>query len=286
MSTTVKLAQAIALGLMLMPMLLRAQDRPTQWQRRSEPTAIPVTVFHSPQSANLPTAETLGAGELQFEISHRFVPPLSSGADDLWGLDGPVVNRLGLAFGIVDRAMITLQRSNLDDNLDLNLKVRAYETRAEEFSLMTAVFAGMAWNTDVPERPALDSRNFQYYGALVLNALAGKRWAFGLAPAYLWNPRIDAEEAEHALSLGLYGQVYLTSGFSLLGEWNVSEAREDLEYDAGSFGFELETGGHFFKLLLTNSARMNPAQFLAGTPYRFEPKEWRIGFNITRVLRF
>ena len=31
---------------------------------------------------------------------------------------------------------------------------------------------------------------------------------------------------------------------------------------------------------------MNPAQFLAGAAHPFESGEWRLGFNITRLLRF
>ena len=43
------------------------------------PAGVPSTVdaqviFHSPQSANLPTAETLQKGHLLFEISHRSCP--------------------------------------------------------------------------------------------------------------------------------------------------------------------------------------------------------------------
>jgi hypothetical protein len=68
-------------ALLLVPRVGEAQIRPARWQRSSEATAIPITVFHSPQSANLPTAETLQRGELQFEISHRFVPTFSDGFD-------------------------------------------------------------------------------------------------------------------------------------------------------------------------------------------------------------
>jgi hypothetical protein len=78
--------------------------------------------------------------------------------------------------------------------------------------------------------------------------------------------------------------VYLSDDWSLLGEWNFSDPWEDRLYDWGAFGVELEAGGHFFKLLLTNSTSTNPAQFLAGTPFKFEPEEWRLGFNITRMF--
>ena len=80
------------------------------------------------------------------------------------------------------------------------------------------------------------------------------------------------------------GQAYLSQHVSVLGEWNVSEERVGQEYDSGTFGVELETGGHFFKLVFSNSVRLNPAQFIAGTPFSFGPDEWRLSFNITRVL--
>ena len=76
---------------MLVPLGALSQERPRRWQRRGDATAIPVTVFHSTQSANLPTAATLAKGELLFEISHRFRPPISSGIGEFWGLDGPVM---------------------------------------------------------------------------------------------------------------------------------------------------------------------------------------------------
>ena len=55
-------------------------------------------------------------------------------------------------------------------------------------------------------------------------------------------------------------------------------------HDAGALGIELETGGHFFKIVVTNSIRLNQAQYLAGAFSPFEPGEWRLGFNITRLL--
>jgi hypothetical protein len=73
-------------------------------------------VFHSTQSANLPTAETLSAGNWMFEISHRF-QPISTGSTGLWGLDGPINNRLGLSFAPSDQVVLGILRTNSEDNL-------------------------------------------------------------------------------------------------------------------------------------------------------------------------
>ena len=271
-------------AVLLAPLGARRQDRPVRWQRTSDATEIPITVFHSPQSANLPTAETMLQGEWQFEISHRFVPAISDGVDALWGLDGPVNNRLGLAYALHDRGMLTIQRANLDDNVDLNIKVRVFEAGRGSTPVMLAVVAGTAWNQDAPLLLDGSTRAWQYYGQLTANVKLGGRFALGVVPAFLRNPRLDANQVENTFSVGILGQFYLSRHVSLLGEWNISEEQTDQEYDAGTFGIELETGGHFFKIVISNSVRFNPAQFLAGTPFPFDADEWRLGFNLTRLF--
>jgi len=243
-------------------------------------------VFHSHQAANLPTAATLAGASWLFEISHRFDTPFSEGADALWGLDGPVRNRLGLTYAPTGSVMLQLQRSNYEDNVDLNARLKVFEGGSEALPVEVAVLGGIAWNTEVFETAGAEDNESQLYGQLIVNAMLGDRVAVGLVPTYLRNPRILDVDAENAFVLGINGQAYLTDAVSFLVEWIVSEERADFEHDAGTFGLELETRGHFFKLLVTNQARMNPSQVLAGTPTSFEPDEWRFGFNITRLLPF
>ncbi len=280
-------AVGFAIGALLIPSMLAGQERRGSWQRSEPTTEVPVTVFHSTQSANLPTAETLGKGELLFEISHRFSPSISEGADALWGLDGPVVNRLGLAYAVSDRAMVGLLRSNLADNLDLQLKVRVWEADAGSRTYMVGLVGGVAINPELTDVSAFDEESLQYYAQAILNVAPVPELALGLVPGVIQNVNPGSGDTESALSLGLTGQLYLSQHVSVLGEWNFSEDNGiDLAHDAGAFGVELETGGHFFKLLISNSVRLNPAQHMGGTPFSFDPDEWRLGFNVTRLLSF
>lgn len=269
----------------VLPAALMAQDRRGSWQRRGSATEAAVVVFHSTQAANLPAAETLAKGEFLFEISHRFSPAISEGAGALWGLDGPVVNRLGLAYAASDRAMVGLLRSNLEDNLELQLKLRLAEGGGESVAYMVGVVGGVAINPELPGVGAFDAESLQYYAQGILNVAPTGGVALGVVPGYVKNVDPGSGETAGAFSVGLNGQVYLSPQVSLFGEWNLSEDNGvDLERDAGALGVELETGGHFFKLLVSNSVRLNPAQFLGGTPFSFDPDEWRLGFNVTRIL--
>jgi hypothetical protein len=223
------------------------------------------------------------------EISHRFLPPVSDGADALWGLDGPVYNRLGLAWAATDRLLIGLVRTNLDDNLDLNAKVRVAEGGRNAMPWMLGIAGGVAFNTDAPI--GAEDHEVQAYGQAIIDVLVAGRVGVGVVPTVLYNPTIRSLTREVDMALGLHAQFYASEAVSFLSEWIVTPGHsgtgsDELPSDGGTLGIELETGGHFFKILLTNQVRMNPSQYLAGSPFAFEPGQWRVGFNITRLLAF
>jgi len=283
---TLVLAAAVAAW----PLTASAQEPTVRWQRRG-PAQTPVTVFHSTQSANLPTAETLRRGEMLIEISHRFQPAISEGADAFWGIDGPATNRLGIAYAPLDRLMVGILRSNLLDNLELNAKARVFEAGASSVvPIMVGVMGGVAFNTDVPASPGYDDDESQAYAQVILNVLLGHRLAVGVVPTYLHNPRIADATPDDAFVLGANGTLYLSPEVGLFGEWMGSEARPDFDDpaatlgDVATAGLQLEVGGHFFKLLVTNSTRLNPTQVLPGTRYSLGPSQWRFGFNLTRLM--
>lgn len=247
---------------------------------------VTAQAFHSPHAINLSTANTLSQGDLLIEISHRFFPPVEEGGEALWGLDGPVANRLGLSFGASDHLTLGVLRSNLDDNLEVNLKARVLDLSSRSMSFQLGVMGGIAWNMSPALVAGAEDNESQGYAQAMLNLNVEEMVSVGVVPTYLRNPRIRDTEADDAFVLGLHAQGYLTESVSVLGEWIVSEEREGQAFDSGSFGIELETRGHFFKILVTNQVRMNPTQVLGGAADEFEPAEWRLGFNITRRLAF
>ena len=242
--------------------------------------------FESHQSANLATTETLRGGNWLFEISHRFATPVSEGSKAFWGVDGPAWIRLGLSFAPADRVLLGIIRTNNEDNVEVNGRVRFLEAELGQMPVHLAIVTGGAWNTDPVLTEGAEDNEFQFYGQLVANTRLGETLAVGLAPTYLRNPRIRDAEPNNTVSLGVYGQWYLNDTFSLLGEWIFSEEIPDLEHDTGTFGVEIRTRGHHFKIVATNQPAINPTQHLAGSPNAFALDELRLGFNITRLLPF
>ncbi|MBN1447546.1 MAG: hypothetical protein JXA28_06415 [Bacteroidetes bacterium] len=263
-----------------------AQDSGTSWSRSAPDELPPLQLFHSTQAANLPTAEVLQQGNFEFEISHRFIPTISDGAKSLWGFDGPVNIRLALGYAYSDHGYVTLGRSNEQDNLDLHVKQQLFSFRHEVIPLLAAVRLGAAWNTDVPDRDAADAATMQYYAQLIVNTMFDERFAVGIVPSYLENSHIACPERQYSFLVGVHAQYYITDVFNVLAEWIPTVSGWRTAHNSVAFGIELETGGHFFKIILTNTDLLNPSQVLAGAANSFNDGDWHIGFNITRLLAF
>jgi len=270
----------------MLPVGAAGQEPLVSWHRSEAAPTPPAPIFHATAVVDLPTAVTLDKGLWQFEISHRFIPPFSDGGDALYGLDGPVNMRIALGYAASDHLSVTLGRSNLYDNVDLQFKYGRIDVAEGTLPLQAAVQLGGAWSTDYPGLDAGDSHSFQFYAQVVANARIGRRLALGVVPSYLYNAILESSDTEQALTIGLQGQFYVNKLMSLLAEWNITDSGYYYKHDAASIGIELETGGHFFKIVATNSTRLNPSQFLMGTNANFAPDNWHLGFNITRLLKF
>jgi len=288
-------------GLLLLVTLLWGQESKVEWKRSTPATQPDLQLFHSPHSISLPTASTMQKWDMEFEISHRFIPTTSSGIKGFYGIDGPVNMRLALGLALSNRLIVTLGRSNYNDNIDLDVKYKFLQIRHDRIPTLLAVKVGGAWNSDpqyseIASRPDNDIHNFQFFGQLIINSRIGKKLAIGLVPSFVynsdirWGPETDDSETKDILRLGTHLQYYVSPLWSVLIEWSPYlagyKSLPGQEENPLSYGIELETGGHFFKIFLTNSQYLNTSQYLAGADLPVENNDWRIGFMITRLLKF
>lgn len=255
-----------------------------KWQREAAEADLPVELFHSTFAINLPTAETIGSRELEIEISHRFIPTIKSGSKDFWGLDGPVINRLALAYGITNSTQISLGRSNFNDSYELSVKQKIFENDNEILPFVITAQAGSAWNSDHLVIESSDSKAFQFFAQAILNTMYDKKLALGIVPSYLYNSHPECKETQYSFTIGTYLQYYISDVFSILWEYNPTVTGWRDYHNPMGFGLEIETGGHFFKIFLTNSTDLNQTQFLSGADKSFDNGDLRLGFMITRLL--
>jgi hypothetical protein len=111
-----------------------------------------------------------------------------------------------------------------------------------------------------------------------------KKLAFGIVPSYLYNSHPECLDNQYSFTIGTYLQYYISDVFSVLWEYNPTVTGWRDFHNPMGFGLEIETGGHFFKVFLTNSTDLNQTQFLSGADKSFDDGDLRFGFMITRLL--
>ena len=290
-------------GLFYIVVFSTLADAQPSWKRKEGQRKAPLERFHSIQLASLPTTELLARGDFFYEIAHRF-GPVSSGMEGFFGLDGPVNMRTALAYGLSDRLMITLGRSNIMDNVDLIFKYGISEWDNSMLPMTFALRGGLALNSEVygpgGKRAVRDSRNFQYFGQFIVNSvILEKKLGLGLAPSLIYNSFIFASDyrlkTKYTINFSFYAQYYFNRMWSLFAEYGMvtggwqggvtlAEAENFRSTNSVSAGVAIETGGHVFYLFITNNRRLNSSQYLIGADAPFRLKKLVLAFSITRVL--
>jgi hypothetical protein len=182
-----------------------------QWQRTEPEVELGLKIFHSTKVIGLPTSEVLEKGDFEFEISHRFVPPVNDGYEALYGFDGPVQMRLAVGYTVFDNWQVMLGRSSIDDNTELRIRHRFLEINNENLPTLVGIQAGVAWNPvqtsyrnqvgDLVIRPRSHERHMQYFGQMIIDTKPWSRLAVGIVPSFAYNRDIWQKEIDNTSML-------------------------------------------------------------------------------------
>jgi len=255
----------------------------SSWQRQA-PEQRDLQLFHSRMGVVLPTAETPIQGNILFEVSHRFNTPISEGPEIGYGLDGGANIRLSLGYAFTDRLFFQLGRTDINDNIDGYVRYKTLQIRNDLLPTLVSLQLTTAYNSQIFEPVANESRKWQVAGQVIINTLYKEKLGIGLIPSFLYNANIFCKSIQNSMVLGTHLQYYINDQFSVLAEYSPTISGWRRWHDSLALALEIETGGHFFKITVTNNDRMNMSQYLAGADLEPKTKNWRLGFVITRTF--
>lgn len=248
------------------------------------------STFKGTRIINGHSIEIRGSGELDLIFMHRF-GTLNSGAYNLWGLDDAWI-RLGAEYGITDYFTIGIGRSSYEKTYDGFLKYRLIRQKkgGKAFPLTATVFTSMAINTLKPatdEQEIKFSSRVSYTYQLLLARKFNPNFSLQLAPTLVHHNLVEtAEENNDILALGMSGRHKITRRMSLTFEYFLQFNNNTIaqNYNALGFGLEIETGGHVFQLVFSNTQAMIEKSFITETSGNFFEGDIHFGFNISRVF--
>ncbi len=261
----------------------------------SKPAEIQYTfaTFKGTRIINGQSVETKRKGELEFIFSHRF-GLINEGAYALWGMDESVT-RLGLEYGITDRLGVGIGRTSVDKTFDGYLR---YKLLRQSTSFpVTVTTLGSVYYKTYPrnsESPVpLSAEDRLAYGLQLLIARKfNPKLSLQLNPIFIHRNTVDQDvENNDDLALGFAGRYKLTKSVALSGEYTLRlNAKENqppdyIRYNAIGIGIDIETGGHVFQLVFTNTLGMFERYTVTETYEDFGAGDIHFGFNITRTFQ-
>ncbi len=264
----------------------------------SAKTEIVTATFKATRILNSHSIERMPQGQLDFRVHHRF-NTINSGAYNFWGLDGATTH-LSLEYGITDWVMIGLGRGTFEKAYDgfAKFSIKRQSTGAKSFPVSISYFTSLAIRTldfpyvnDIQNNSTYPfSARLSYVNQLLIARKLNKNLSLQVMPAWIhYNLVTTINDKNNIYALGLGGRYKLTKRTSLNAEYfYVFNARNNYSmnryYNSLSMGFDIETGGHVFQLIFTNSQGMIEKDFIGRNTGRWNKGDIHFGFNISRVF--
>jgi hypothetical protein len=249
------------------------------------------STFKSTRLVNGQTIETKGKGALEFIFAHRF-GPISSGAYELYGLDQAYV-RLGLEYGITDRLGVGFGRNSEDKTMDAYLRYKFLRQQSGGGMPVTVTAFGIAGYKFSPrdEDAGYDIQpgdRLSYVGQLLIARKFTPALSLQLMPSLVHKNAVDpAIEKNNTVAVGIGGRLKVTRSVALTTEYyyRLDVPTGNPYYNPLGFGIDIETGGHVFQLVMTNSRGLTERAFLTETNGDFFAGDISLGFNVTRTFQ-
>jgi len=238
------------------------------------------------------SVEAMKEGQLLFNISHRF-GRLNSGVSNFWGIDQSLIY-LSFEYGVTDWLEVGIGRTVYEKTVTGYSKISLLnQSKGERFMPVSiSYFGSVAANTqkwDNPERTNYFSSRLTYVNQFLIARKFSDAFSLQLSPTYLHRNLVPtALDNNDLFAMGIGGRYKLTNRISVNFEyfyvlrptWNVqTEFTNPI-----SIGFDIETGGHVFQIMLSNSSGMIEKHYIADNTGDWTKGELHLGFNLTRVF--
>ena len=257
---------------------------------------LTIATFKYTRLINTHTVETLGKKTLDVAIAHRF-GNLNSGANNLWGLDGPANIRLAFEYSHDGRLMVGLGRSSYQKMFDSFLKYRwLRQTTNGKMPLSVTLYAGMFCTTvkDVNkqangfDRYQYASDRLSYVYQVIIARKFSSSFSLQLAPIMVHYNQVEKiRDKNDIYALSTLARLKVTKRLAITTEY-VLRLNDDYDdnkfYDSFGVGFDIETGGHVFQIHVTNSFGIADNQFIPYTSNQWNNTGIRLGYNLSRVF--
>lgn len=243
--------------------------------------------FKGMQLCTMQSTKMAAKGEWYFLVAHRF-GDLSNGFENFFGLDN-ALTKIGGLYGPTEWLTLGVARHTLGKTYELSGKYRLFSQKVDGFPVTIVGFHTVDINSQLDKDEFTElkgSDRFAFSNQLLISRKFSENFSAQITPIYihknLYEP--SEEEADQAL-LALGGRYKFSKrcSFNLEYAFRMNTPDNDPYYNPLTFGVDVETGGHVFQLVVSNSQAMNDIRYFSTATGNFD-KGIYFGFNLYRVF--
>jgi len=258
--------------------------------------------FKALQIGNLQSTKLVGKKDFYMVVAHRF-GTVKGGIKEFYGLD-QANTKIQFLYGLSNRFQLGISRDSYEKTYSTTLKygiLRQSNNRPINIVLYSSIDINTLLNKNTYPGLLFFDR-FAYTTQILVSRRFSNKLSLELAPIYVRQNLIDLNYAQTTIPatrplgfltepwnqyiLAVGGRYKFTKRMSVNIDYayNFTKTKSSLYRNPLTIGVDIETGGHVFQLLFTNSRASNDAAFLTETLGDWSKGDVSFGFNIVRVF--
>ena len=243
-------------------------------------------VFKGLKVINFESTKLVAKKGFNFIVSHRF-GTVKNGFQNLFGLD-EAVTHLNFVYGLSDNINISASRSSNQKIYEVATKFRLVNQQAGKIPFTVVGYTSVLANTslETDNLPKLEFKHrLSYVAQLLVSRKMNNNLSLILSPTFFHDNYLTDDFQENSqYGVGFGGRYKLGKRWSLNTEYGVhlNRSENSLYKNPFSIGVDLETGGHVFQLLFTNSQSMNTNGVFGTSTGEWGESDVYFGFNLAR----
>lgn len=254
---------------------------------KSEEKEITTAAFKALQICNIQSTKLPVKGEWYFLISHRF-GDLTQGLDNFFGLDNALA-KIGGIYGVTDWLSLGASRHTYNKIYELTAKYKLANQLVEGFPVTIVGYNTLDINSNLKPSiyPNLQFNDrLAFSSQLIISRKFTDKFSLEIVPIFVHKNLYDSSsEQKDNYLIGSGARYKLTKRLSLNIEYvaKVGKKYPNSQYEnLLSTGLDIETGGHVFQLVFSNSQQMNDVSAYTNARGKWNGGSLYFGFNMYR----
>lgn len=255
---------------------------------KSKQKQVEIAAFKGLQIANMQSTKLTSKGEWYMLVSHRF-GDLTKGFDNFFGLDN-ALTKIGGIYGVTDWLSLGFSRQTYNKVYELTAKYKLANQEINGFPVTIVGYNTMDINSALKTSlyPNLKfTDRLAFTTQLLVSRKFNEKFSFELAPIYVHKNLYDNTlEQKNLFLVGTGARYKIAKRLSVNLEYAARiitvEGFTSPYHNPLTVGLDIETGGHVFQLVFSNSQPMDDVAVFSNASGDWNGGSIYFGFNMYR----